>query len=103
MNSGKNTIESYGAMLPKLIGHFGKDRELAAIASEEILSFLNKISENGEQQTRHGRYFHLKAFFNFIKTDLDLSIIVKASSDGFRMHLQVCRRYMRDWGECSLS
>jgi len=60
--------------LTKLIGHFGKDRELAATTSEEILSFLNKITEKGKQQTKHGRYSHLKAFFNFIKTNLDPTI-----------------------------
>lgn len=60
--------------MTKLIGHFGNDRELAAITSEEILSFLNKITERGKQQTKHGRYSHLKAFFNFIKTNLNPSI-----------------------------
>jgi integrase/recombinase XerD len=32
---------------------------------------LNKITEGGKQQTKHGRYSHLKAFFNFIKTNFD--------------------------------
>ncbi len=32
------------------------------------------ITKGGKQQTKHGRYSHLKAFFNFIKTNLDLSI-----------------------------
>jgi hypothetical protein len=53
MNSGKNSIESYGATLAKFREHFGKDHELAAITSEEILSFLNKINEGGKQQTKH--------------------------------------------------
>jgi integrase/recombinase XerD len=35
---------------------------------------LSKITEGGKQQTKHGRYSHLKAFFNFIKTNLDSSI-----------------------------
>ena len=58
-------------MLAKLCDHFGDDRDLAAITSEEILSFLNKITEGGKQQTKHGRYSHLKACFTFIKTSLD--------------------------------
>jgi len=32
---------------------------------------LNKITEGGKQQTKHGRYSHLKAFFNFIKINFD--------------------------------
>ena len=34
MNSGKNTIESYGGTRTKLYGHFGKDGDLAAITSD---------------------------------------------------------------------
>jgi len=70
----KNTIESYAETLAKLFYHFGKDRNLAAITSEEILSFLSKITEGAKQQTKHGRYSHLKAFFNFIRTNLDPTI-----------------------------
>jgi integrase/recombinase XerD len=44
------------------------------ITSEEILSFLNKITEGAKQQTKHGRYSQLKAFFNFIRTNLDPAI-----------------------------
>ena len=32
---------------------------------------MNKITEGGKQQTKHGRYSHLKAFFNFIRTNFD--------------------------------
>lgn len=39
-----------------------------------VVSFLNKITEKGKQQAKHGRDSHLKAFFNFIKTNLDPSI-----------------------------
>jgi integrase/recombinase XerD len=35
---------------------------------------LSKITEGGRQQTKQGRYSHLKAFFNFIKTNLDPTI-----------------------------
>ena len=32
---------------------------------------MNKITEGGKQQTKHGRYSHLKAFFNFAKINFD--------------------------------
>ena len=35
---------------------------------------MSKITEGGKQQTKHGRYSHLKAFFNFIRTNLDATI-----------------------------
>ena len=70
----KNTQESYSATLSKFRDHHGNDRQLDGISSEEILSFLNKITEGGKQQTKHGRYSHLKAFFNFIRTNFDLAL-----------------------------
>ena len=35
---------------------------------------MNKITEGDKQQTKHGRYSHLKAFFNFIKINFDPTI-----------------------------
>ncbi|MGO9019595.1 MAG: site-specific integrase [Syntrophobacteraceae bacterium] len=70
----KNTIESYSATLSKFLDHIGKDCQLDGISSEEVLSFLNKITEEGKQQTKHGRYSHLKAFFKFIKINFDSTL-----------------------------
>jgi len=71
---GKNTIESYSTTLSKFCVEIGKDCQLDTISSEEVLSFLNKITEGGKQQTKHGRYSHLKAFFNFIKINFDSTL-----------------------------
>lgn len=71
---GKNTIEAYSATFSKLHDFLGDSHELAGISSEEVLSFLNKITEGGKQQTKHGRYSHLKAFFNFIGINFDPTI-----------------------------
>ena len=51
---GKNTIESYSATLGKFRDDIGMDRQLNWISTEEVLSFLNKITEGGKQQTKHG-------------------------------------------------
>ena len=59
----------------QLYDHSGKERDLAAITSDEILSFLSKITEGGKQQTKHGRYSDLKAFFNLIKTNNDVVVV----------------------------
>ena len=71
---GKNTIESYRATLSKFSDHIAEDRQLDGISSEEILSFLKRITEGGKQRTKHGRYSHLKAFFNFIKINFDSTL-----------------------------
>jgi integrase/recombinase XerD len=64
-------MEAYGITIGRFRDHFGLDRELSTITSEEILSFLGKLTEGRKQLTRHGRYSHLKAFFNFIRANLD--------------------------------
>lgn len=71
---GKNTTQSYTATLSKFLDRIGTDRHLDEISPEEILSFLNKITEGGKQQTKHGRYSHLKAFFNFMKINFDSTL-----------------------------
>jgi hypothetical protein len=70
----KNTIESYSATLSKFRDQLGNSRELNGISSEEILSFLNKITDGGKQQAKHGRCSHLKAFFNFMKNNFDTTL-----------------------------
>ncbi len=70
----KNTIESYNATLSKFCKYIGEQREMDGIISEEVLSFLNKITDGDKQQTKHGRYSHLKAFFNFIKINFDSNL-----------------------------
>jgi hypothetical protein len=37
-------------------------------------SGIYKKTEAGKQQTKHGRYSHLKAFFNFIRINFDPSL-----------------------------
>lgn len=48
----KNTIESYKATLSKFRDQIGNSRQLDGISLEEVLSFLNKITEGGKQQTK---------------------------------------------------
>ena len=47
------------------------DKDLEEISSEDILTFLNKITDGRKQQTKRTRYSHLAAFFNFIETNID--------------------------------
>jgi integrase/recombinase XerD len=40
------------------------------LTSDEVLSFLNRVTEGTKQQTKRTRYSHLSAFFNFIKNNV---------------------------------
>ena len=69
-NSKKNTIKAYEMILTKFCGQFG-DRDLYDITTNDAMSFLNQITEGKKKLTRKIRYSHLKAFFNFVKNNLD--------------------------------
>ena len=69
-HSKPNTVRSYEAILTKFGLIFG-DKDLEEISSEDILTFLDKITDGTKQQTRRTRYSHLAAFFNFIINNID--------------------------------
>ncbi len=68
--SKPNTIRSYESILTRFSLIFG-DKDLEEISSEDILTFLNKITDGRKQQTKRTRYSHPAAFFNFIGTNID--------------------------------
>jgi hypothetical protein len=43
---------------------------LDSLTPDQILEFLDKITEGAKQQTKCIRYSHLSAFFNFIKINI---------------------------------
>ena len=69
-HSKPNTVRSYEAILTKFGLIFG-DKDLEEISSEDILTFLDKITDGTKQQTKRTRYSHLAAFFNFIINNID--------------------------------
>ncbi len=69
-HSKPNTVRSYEAILTKFGLIFG-DKNLEEVSSEDILTFLSKITDGRKQQTRRTRFSHLSAFFNFIITNID--------------------------------
>jgi len=68
--SKPTTIRSYEAILTKFGLIFG-DKDLEEVSSEDILTFLGKITDGRKQQTKRTRYSHLCAFFNFVATNID--------------------------------
>jgi integrase/recombinase XerD len=69
-NSKENSIRAYKMVLTKFCEEFGAEN-LEDITTEMVLSFLNRITEGGNRQTKRTRYSHLLAFFNFIKNNID--------------------------------
>jgi integrase/recombinase XerD len=70
MNSKPHTIRNYEHVLTKFCDQFA-DSELGSISSDEILSFLTRLTEGCKQSTKRLRYSLLLAFFNFIKNSVD--------------------------------
>ena len=65
MNSKKNTLRNYVHLLTEFSAQFG-DREAESMTSEEILSFLGRLTERLRQSTKRLRFSLLRAFFTFI-------------------------------------
>jgi len=66
----KNTLKNYEFILSKFQHHFG-EIELSSIISEDILTFMSKVSDGTKQNTKKLRFTLLSAFFNFVKNSFD--------------------------------
>ncbi len=69
-NSRENTVRAYEGTISKFSHSFG-DKEIDVIGTDDVLSFLNDITDGRKQQTKKIRYSHLKAFYSFVKSNLD--------------------------------
>lgn len=72
-HSRDNTLKAYQVFLSNFNREFGM-RDVKEITSDEILSFLNRITEGTKQQTKRTRYAHLSALFNFIRNNIDQTL-----------------------------
>jgi hypothetical protein len=79
MNSKENTVRNYELVSSRFSDQFG-DRELGCISPDEILAFLIQLTEGTKQSTKRLRYCLLSAFFNFIKSSVDLKVVDAAAS-----------------------
>ena len=69
-NRKKNTIRAYETVITKFTADYA-DAELDTITADDLLTFLNKITNGRKPQTKHNRFAHLSAFFNFVRNNLD--------------------------------
>jgi len=47
------------------------DHQLGELNADDVMDFLNQVTDGCKPQTKRIRYAHLSAFFNFIKDNLD--------------------------------
>ena len=60
-NSSKNTIRAYEEFLARFY-HENGDKDVDELTSDEVLDFLNGITEGKKPQTRKTRFSHLTPF-----------------------------------------
>jgi integrase/recombinase XerD len=72
-NSREKTLRTYRTILLRFRDEFG-ERNLESLTSEEILSFLGRVTDGAKPQTKRIRYSQLSALFNFIRNNLDQDI-----------------------------
>ena len=66
-------MKNYEFVFTQFHDEFG-DRLVDSITSDEILSFLTRLTEGNNQTTKRNRYSSLKAFFNYIRNTIDFEI-----------------------------
>ena len=71
-NSSNNTIRAYKELMERFCQENG-DKDLKELTSDDVLDFLNGITEGKKSQTRKTRFSHLTSFFNFTKNNIDQS------------------------------
>ena len=72
-HSKNNTGKAYSWTLGKFCEEYG-DSDLLDLTVDNILSFLNQITEGRKPQTKRVRFSHLTAFFYFVKNNIDSGI-----------------------------
>ena len=72
VNSSNNTIRAYEELLARFCQENG-DKDLKELTYDEVLDFLNGITEGKKPQTRKTRFSHLTSFFNFTRNNIDQS------------------------------
>ena len=71
-HSKENTIRNYEFIITKSCHKF-EDLDLNEVSTNDIMDFMNQITNGRKPQTKRVRFSHLTAFFNFVKYNLDTS------------------------------
>jgi hypothetical protein len=63
-------VRSYRAIIERFIQEFG-DGPVDQVTPEQILTFLNRLTEGNKPYTKRIRFSQLSSFFNFVRNNID--------------------------------
>ena len=66
----KNTLRSYQAVIEPFCREFD-DRHIGQVTPDEILSFLNRLTDGNKPYTKRVCFSQLSCFFNFVRNNID--------------------------------
>jgi integrase len=69
-HSKHNTVRAYQFTIEKFNQNFG-NRNLNEVSTDDVLDFMTKFTKGRKPQTKRIRFFHLTAFFNFMRNNFD--------------------------------
>jgi integrase/recombinase XerD len=70
----KNTVRSYQSVIERFCQDFG-DTEIEQLTPDDVLSFLNSLTNGNKPYTKRVRYSHLEPFFNFFRNNIDSTLV----------------------------
>ncbi|MFH1957761.1 MAG: site-specific integrase [bacterium] len=79
-----HTVANYKSILFPFLNFF-EEKDVENLTPEDVFSFLSQRTDKCNKTTKHVRFTQLKAFFNFCKGGLGLSIVNPCSSSLFAM------------------
>jgi len=74
INSKENTSKNLKFIFQQFLDHFHR-QTLSSISSEDVLAFLNGVTEGAKNSTKTLRFSQLNAFFNFHRLAIDPDLI----------------------------
>ena len=79
----KNTVRAHSFVKERFCAQFG-DYDLNDLSVDNILAFMNQLTDGRKPQTKRARFTSLMAFFNFAKNNLDQDFINPCDSPMLR-------------------
>jgi integrase/recombinase XerD len=67
-------VRAYRAIIERFIHEFG-DGPVDQVTPEQILTYLNRLTEGNKPYTKRIRYSQLSSFFNFVRNNIDPELI----------------------------
>jgi hypothetical protein len=67
-------VRSYRTIIERFIHEFG-DGPVEQVTPEQILTYLNRLTEGNKPYTKRIRFSQLSSFFNFVRNNIDPKLL----------------------------